>query len=41
VGDETGRHALHGSWKLVSFELRLPNGGVTYPFGPEPRGYVF
>ncbi len=37
----SGQHALLGSWKLVSFELRLPTGGVTYPFGPDPRGYVF
>jgi len=41
MGDDAGRHALCGSWKLVSFELRLPNGGVSYPFGTAPRGYVF
>ncbi len=41
MSEGAGEHALLGSWKLVSFELRLPNGGVAYPFGPDPRGYVF
>jgi hypothetical protein len=41
MGDDAGRHALCGSWKLVSFELRLPNGDVSYPFGRDPRGYLF
>jgi hypothetical protein len=41
MGDDAGRHLLCGSWKLVSFELRLPSGSVSYPFGPEPRGYLF
>ncbi|HEU4430072.1 MAG TPA: lipocalin-like domain-containing protein [Myxococcota bacterium] len=41
MGDDASRHPLCGSWKLVSFELRLPNGEVSYPFGRAPRGYVF
>jgi hypothetical protein len=39
--DEAGRHALLGSWKLVSFELRMPNGDLSYPFGRDASGYVF
>lgn len=39
--DDAARHALIGSWRLISFELRLPNGGLSYPFGRDARGYVF
>ncbi len=41
MSDDATRHALLGSWKLISFELRLPNGGFSYPFGRDARGYVF
>ena len=41
MGEELSRHPLCGSWKLVSFELRLPDGGTSYPFGPGPSGYLF
>jgi hypothetical protein len=37
----TSQHPLLGSWRLVSFELRLPNGNVAHPFGASPRGYLF
>jgi hypothetical protein len=30
-----------GSWKLVSWENRLPDGGVRHPFGADARGYLF
>ena len=39
--DEANRHALCGSWALVSFELRMPNGDLAYPFGREATGYLF
>ena len=32
--------ALVGTWKLVSFEERKPNGETTYPMGPKPRGIL-
>ena len=32
---------LIGSWRLLSFELRSPDGQVSYPFGKEVTGYVF
>ena len=41
MSEDAGRHALCGSWKLVSFELRLPNGDLSYPFGRDAKGYVF
>jgi hypothetical protein len=39
--DDARRHALLGSWRLVSFELRMPNGDLSYPFGRDASGYVF
>ena len=41
MSDDAGRHALCGSWRLISFELRLPNGDLSYPFGRDAKGYVF
>jgi hypothetical protein len=32
---------LVGSWRLVSFELRAPDGDVTHPFGKDATGYLF
>ena len=32
---------LCGSWRLVSFELRNPNGELSYPFGRDATGYLF
>jgi hypothetical protein len=29
-----------GAWKLVSFELRRPDGTVTYPFGEDAQGTI-
>jgi len=34
-------HALVGTWRLRSFELRSTDGKVSYPFGEEVRGYLF
>jgi hypothetical protein len=33
--------ALCGSWRLVSFELRSPDGALSYPFGRDAVGYLF
>lgn len=32
------RAAIAGAWELVSWRLLGPNGAVTEPFGPAPRG---
>ena len=32
---------LVGTWRLVSFELRSPDGTVSYPFGEDATGYLF
>ncbi|HEY7911669.1 MAG TPA: lipocalin-like domain-containing protein [Blastocatellia bacterium] len=29
-----------GTWRLVSFEERLPDGGVSHPYGEEPAGLL-
>src|SRR5687767_11799004 len=29
-----------GSWKLVSFEEHLPDGSLSYPYGPDPAGLL-
>lgn len=29
-----------GAWKLVSVEDRGPDGGVVYPYGPDPAGLL-
>jgi hypothetical protein len=35
------RDALVGTWTLVSYtERSLPNGSVTYPFGPDALGLI-
>ena len=31
---------LVGTWKLVSFEVKGPDGRVHYPLGAEPVGYI-
>lgn len=31
---------LVGTWKLVSFEVRGPDGRVHYPLGQDPVGYI-
>jgi len=36
-----GADALIGSWRLVSFELRSPDGSVSHPFGKDASGYLF
>ncbi len=32
-------HPLVGTWRLRSFEFRIP-GQTSYPFGPDARGYL-
>ena len=32
---------LIGTWRLMSFELRSPDGTVSHPFGKDARGYLF
>ncbi len=32
------RSPLVGTWKLAAFELRAPDGEVTYPYGPDVTG---
>ncbi|GAC1445632.1 MAG: lipocalin-like domain-containing protein [Chloroflexota bacterium] len=29
-----------GTWRLVSYEVRSPNGKVRYPLGPDAVGYI-
>ena len=36
-----GGEELIGSWRLVSFELRSPDGTVSHPFGKHATGYLF
>ncbi len=36
----TIRNALVGTWKLVSFELRLEDGTIKHPWGKELTGQV-
>jgi len=31
--------SLIGAWKLVSYEVRRPDGGIFLPMGSEPVGY--
>ena len=31
---------LIGTWRLVSYEARSPDGSVMYPLGPEACGYI-
>ena len=31
---------LLGTWRLISFESRDEDGGVTYPYGRDARGYI-
>ena len=39
--EDQARAVLVGTWRLVSFELRNPNGDLSYPFGRDAKGYVF
>lgn len=32
--------AFHGTWKLVSYEIVLPDGRVINPLGSEPLGQI-
>jgi len=38
MSDEQG---LIGSWKLDAFELEMPDGAVSYPYGKDLAGYLF
>lgn len=38
MNDEQG---LIGSWKLDDFELEMPDGAVSYPYGKDLAGYLF
>ena len=29
-----------GAWRLVSFEVRAADGGISYPYGPDASGYI-
>ena len=29
-----------GTWKLISFEIRMPNGSKEYPYGKHPVGTI-
>jgi len=31
---------LVGTWKLVRWENKALDGAITYPFGPDPVGYI-
>lgn len=33
--------ALIGTWRLVSFELRSPDGALSHPYGRDAVGYLF
>jgi hypothetical protein len=35
-----GKSQLVGTWRLVSFEFRSPDGKVHYPVGKNPVGYL-
>jgi len=37
--EEIDASSLIGAWKLVSYEVRKPDGGVFLPMGSEPTGY--
>ena len=34
-------HPLIGSWRLEAFELEMPDGSKTYPYGQDLTGYLF
>ena len=38
LGAEDVAGQFVGTWKLISYERRLPGGEVTYPFGKNPVG---
>ncbi len=31
---------LVGTWRLVSFQMRAPDGGISYPWGQQVAGYI-
>jgi hypothetical protein len=35
-----GKERLVGAWRLVSWEVRYPDGTVTHPFGRRPLGLL-
>ncbi len=42
MSTDTTQKALVGTWRLVSFHLRSPDGHPTYPYGPDAVGfYIF
>ncbi|MFG2725669.1 lipocalin-like domain-containing protein [Streptomyces canus] len=40
VATEPGSPQFIGSWRLMSFEARLSDGGVLYPFGRDADGVL-
>jgi len=32
--------SLIGTWKLLSYEIRYPDGSVSYPWGPDAQGLL-
>jgi hypothetical protein len=40
MNDRPARHALVGTWRLVSWENRSVDGQITHPMGPNPLGYL-
>lgn len=34
-------HALTGSWRLTAFELEMPDGTKSHPYGEDLTGYLF
>jgi hypothetical protein len=34
------KNRLVGTWRLVSYEIRGPDGQILYPFGENPVGYL-
>jgi len=36
----TESNSLHGTWWLVSAEVHDEAGDITYPWGPQPVGYL-
>jgi hypothetical protein len=33
-------HSLVGTWRLVSYEVRDEDGGISHPFGCDPVGFL-
>src|SRR5207247_2381322 len=41
AGRVLAKEQFVGVWKLISWENRLPDGGVRFPFGADAQGYLF